>query len=324
MVRMRSRVRLAMLALLLVCAAVLAALTARAFAPPELRGHVTDEADVISAGDRGDLEERLEAYRAHTGIEIDALILPSLYGESIEDVAQAAWSHSKLAHDVRGDAVLVVLSIAERAVRIEIGPAAAAALSEEKANDIIRNVMGPLIAEHAYYAAIRDGTGAIMRELGGGVTASSARHAPESQRATRFVTSGVIVFFLLLILLRLLFRGGGFRGGGGGRPIHAEPRKIPRRRRVHQSGTGYNAIDGARTTLAGSRFVSRFVVGGARRMYAERGEPGARARAQQSSGARRRRRQASLVVGGRLTLRGRVAPRVGRAEGEVPDSGKRT
>jgi hypothetical protein len=71
---------------------VLASSVAAAFTPPTQRGSVNDVANVLAPAERTALTARIAAYRARTTNEVVVLVLASLEGNSIEDVAYATFN----------------------------------------------------------------------------------------------------------------------------------------------------------------------------------------------------------------------------------------
>jgi uncharacterized protein len=111
-----------------------------AYTPPPIQGHVNDLAGKLSAGEKADLEQRLEAVNQSNGAEIAVLILPALPdGETIEDVAYGAfngWKHGKKGTD---NGVLLVIAVAEHRVRIETGKGVEGQLTDLQTQDIIQH-----------------------------------------------------------------------------------------------------------------------------------------------------------------------------------------
>jgi len=94
---------------------------AAAYVPPPIDGHVTDRAGKLSASEKADLEQRLEGVNRATSAEIAVLILPSLDGQTIEDVAYGTFNGWQLGKKGKDNGVLLVIAVQEHRVRIETG-----------------------------------------------------------------------------------------------------------------------------------------------------------------------------------------------------------
>ena len=189
---------------------------ALAFVPPAIEGHVTDKAFKLDGQDDRVLERQLEGIRQASGHEIAFLLVPSLDGETIDDIAFTTFNTWKLGQKGADNGVLVVIVPGDRKVRIETGKGAGGALTDLQANDIIRNVIGPLLKQDRFREAIAAGADAIEKALVEG--GAAGKPPPPAGRARSTVPTPVV---LLLGVLGLLFfiwvaRKGGGGGGGGG------------------------------------------------------------------------------------------------------------
>lgn len=215
----RARRRLAPLvafvAALVAAVVLLVGGSALAFVPPPIEGHVTDKAFKLDGQDDRILERKLEGIRQATGNEIAFLLIPSVGDETIEDIAFTTFNTWKLGQKGVDNGVLVVIAPGERKVRIETGKGAGGALTDLQSNDIIRNVIGPLLKQDRFRDAIAAGADAIDKALTkGGVAGTPGGTArPRSQvPAPVAIALGIAALFFFFWLAR---KGGGGGGGGG-------------------------------------------------------------------------------------------------------------
>jgi uncharacterized protein len=206
-------------AVLVAIAVLLVGGAALAFAPPRQEGHVTDTAVRLDGQDDRFLEQKLEAMRRADGYEIAFLLVGSLDGETIEDVAYTTFAAWKLGQKGADNGVLVVIAPNDRKVRIETGKGAGGGLTDLQTNDIIRNVIGPLLKQDRFRDAIAAGADAIdkaMREGGvaGKPVAPGAGNQSKPLPKPVAIALGIAVLFLFMWLGRNR-RGGGGGGGGG-------------------------------------------------------------------------------------------------------------
>ncbi|APR85908.1 methanol dehydrogenase [Minicystis rosea] len=162
--------------LLAVLGAILTmATSAFAFKPPPLNGHVMDTAGKLSQADIQYLDAKLSGYRQQTGFAIVAFIVGSLEGEPIDDVAYTTFNAWGVGEKGKDNGVLLVIAPNERKVRIETGKGVGGELTDLQSNDIIRQVIAPLLQQNRFREAIDEGTGAIAKALSGEAPNSPAR-----------------------------------------------------------------------------------------------------------------------------------------------------
>lgn len=125
-----------------------------AYDPPKLTGYVVDVASKLSTQQLSDLNTKLSRLNKSTKNEFAALIIPSLNGNSIEDVAQdtfKSWGIGKAGLD---NGVLVVIAVAERKYRIQTGKGVEGDLTDLQCNDILRNTLAPFLKKGDFYGGL--------------------------------------------------------------------------------------------------------------------------------------------------------------------------
>jgi uncharacterized protein len=194
--------------------------------PPAPQGRISDYAGVLGPADRAALEAQLLRYEhAAAGAptsgekagapQIAVVVIPSLDGEPVEDVALRFAERWKIGSHA-DDGILLLNSVAERKLRIEVGYGAEGRLPDALASRIIREIMSPRLHVGDYPGGLRAGVAAIHQALTGqpitGVDRQAGSQPPYSRQGKRWGMGGGV--FLLLFLILLL--GGRGRGGGGG------------------------------------------------------------------------------------------------------------
>lgn len=207
------------------------------FEPPPLSGHVVDPGATLSAEQRLAIDRKLEAFREQTGYAVVAFVVPSLEGNTIEDVAYETFNAWKIGDEKADNGVLLVLAPNDRKSRIETGKGVGGDLTDLESIEILRSYVTPAMKDGDIPRAVSDGTDAITRALAGDLPTTAAPHAPKPESApfTSWIFLGLVVILGLLAIVFprfrwvlfglvqvLLFRrasgfgGGGGRGGGGG------------------------------------------------------------------------------------------------------------
>jgi uncharacterized protein len=141
---------------------------ALAYTPPPLVGAVNDGASLLTPGERSTLESRLKTHRDAHGDEIVVFTVPSLGGESIEDVAYGAFNTWKIGQKGKDNGVLLVIAPKERKTRIETGKGLGHKITDLQSKQILSERVGPRLKEGKNYEGIAAGVESIVSLLTGG------------------------------------------------------------------------------------------------------------------------------------------------------------
>jgi len=219
-----------------IAAALLVALPAMGTAEvavPPLTGPVVDTAGLLDAGSVRRLEQLSRAARSEEGargVQLQYLIVPSLDGEPIEDLSIRVAEAWKIGTKGKDNGVLVVVAVADRAVRIEVGGGLEGALTDAQAGRIIRGTIVPEFRGGRYGDGLFDAGVEILSALGA-LPTDVARRQVRAPPAIHFSSLAIVAFFILVLVIRSLsgfgprrrrsmwwggpWGGGGFGGGGG-------------------------------------------------------------------------------------------------------------
>lgn len=194
---------------------------------PANDGWVTDLAHVLTASQEAELEKLMSSYQAGSGHDVALLTVRDLGGRTLEELALQTARAWKLGQRDLHDGALLLVAVAERRMRIEVGRGLEGTLTDLTCGSIIRDVIAPRLRDGAYYDGLRAGLLAIHAAAGGG-------YAPPASRQPGGGPLVFLVFVVLLVLLLRLrarsrrpflgpaYRGswfggyGGFSRGGGG------------------------------------------------------------------------------------------------------------
>jgi uncharacterized protein len=162
-------------------------------------GWVTDRAGLLSAGEEHALEKHLEALNASPERDVALLILPDLGGRPIEEVALDTARAWKIGDAKTSAGALLLVAVAERELRIEVGRGLEGELTDALAGRIVRDVIVPELRAERPYEALRRGLDAIDAVLGGDVRA--VERAREASRDSEFLALVPVLFFAVLVLV---------------------------------------------------------------------------------------------------------------------------
>lgn len=195
---------------------------------PKLQGYVNDYASVISPEYEAKLTDSLSALEAQTTAQIFVLTIPSLEGEEISSFAFSVAENWGIGQKGEDNGALMLISMDERKIRIEVGYGLEGVLTDTKCGLIIRNILAPAFREGDYSRGIFQAVSTMIEVAGGDDTAVADLAKKENRGASGseiLKVLFVIIFWLLFLggrgrfhIIPIFFGGhyGGYRGGGFG------------------------------------------------------------------------------------------------------------
>lgn len=180
--------------------------------------HVHDEANVLSQQTVDYLENQLKVYEDSTSNQIAILIIASLDGDPVEEYSLRVAEKWKLGQKDKDNGVLLLISVDDHKIRIEVGEGLEGVLTDALSSRIIRNELAPNFRKDDYGAGVRSGVNAIIAVIGGEYTAEDANeNSIEELGWKERLLIGVFVFGILGIFTCL----GIFVPGCGGWFLYA-------------------------------------------------------------------------------------------------------
>ena len=113
---------------------------------PRLTGPVVDNAGIFKKSDFNLLTSHLLSLNSQNGPQIAVLTLKALEGESIESFSIKVAEKWKIGSSENDDGVIILISLDEHKIRIEVGYGLEGTLTDAKCSLIIRNIMAPLFS----------------------------------------------------------------------------------------------------------------------------------------------------------------------------------
>jgi uncharacterized protein len=165
---------------------------------PEPTGYVNDFANIISNPVEEALEQRLSSFTASTSNELTVVTLKSLEGDSVENVAVDLFSQWGIGSKEKDNGVLLLISVEDRELRIEVGYGLEPVLTDARAGNIIRNEITPAFKDGDYDAGVTAGTEAIISVISGDPTLFN-NQPQKSTIGEKFS----LFFFLVMVLVYL-------------------------------------------------------------------------------------------------------------------------
>ncbi|MBL0741801.1 TPM domain-containing protein [Chryseolinea lacunae] len=177
---------------------------------PEHGGQwVHDEAGILSAGGKAQIEAMLKAERDSTSNQIAVLIVPSLDGEAIEDYTLRVAEKWGIGQKSKDNGVLWFIAVNDRQLRIETGSGLEGVLTDAMSSRINRNEVAPFFRQQKYDEGVAAGVMAIIQTIKG----EYKNDAPAPRRKVSRKSSPLLTIIILIVIIFLASRR---RGGGGG------------------------------------------------------------------------------------------------------------
>lgn len=198
---------------------------------------INDFAGILSPATQDSLEKLSGALLKTVGVSLVLATTPDLQGASIDVAANELFSKWGIGQKGKDEGILVLLSVADRAVRIETGYGAEGYVTDVQAGRIIREAGQAFLTHNDWNAGLsyimlsladlsaREHNSSLA-EVSGYMVPSVPRDTPSSSakkpNAVSMVLLALLVLFLLctrsgraLLLLMLLTSGRGSSSGGG-------------------------------------------------------------------------------------------------------------
>jgi uncharacterized protein len=182
------------------------------------QGYVSDYAGVVDAASKARLETYLGAVERSTGAQIALVLIPSLEGEPIEDVANTIFRQWGVGQKGKDEGILLLLATRDRRSRLEVGYGLEPILPDGLDGSILRE-MRPALRQQQYGEAMMAAADTIGSAI---ATAKHVALTPPMPRRLRRTPVDSIPWPMVLggvfLLLWLMRSGGprGYSGGGGG------------------------------------------------------------------------------------------------------------
>jgi uncharacterized protein len=197
-------------------AAVCLLLAAFAFALdfPELTGRVVDQAGVMSAASKSDVEAKSKALEDKSGIQLVVATVKSLQGSDIETYANQLARFWKLGEAKKNNGVLLLVAPNEHKVRIEVGYGLEGTLTDALSSVIIASAILPRFKTNDYSGGIERGVDGIISVLSGDSAEWQPKPTVRNDKAENIDSLLPLLFTLFLIFFVWYL----IRNAGGGRP----------------------------------------------------------------------------------------------------------
>jgi uncharacterized protein len=197
---------------------------------PALTGRVVDQAGVMSAESRADVETKLKDLEDKSGIQLVVATVKTLQGSDVETYANQLFRFWKLGEAKKNNGVLLLVAPAEHKVRIEVGYGLEGTLTDALSSVIIASAIVPRLRTGDFSGGIERGVDGIISVLSGDKSDWQQKAKVRSEGAADdFDRLFPVLFFVLMIFIiwYLIRHANGPGGGRGGRGGYGGPIFLP-------------------------------------------------------------------------------------------------
>lgn len=193
---------LAIFMTLLCCTLPLAALEV-----PPLAAPVTDTAGLLSAEQATQLNDLLLDYQTETSNQFAVLIIPYLEGEVLESFSIRVAEAWALGQAEKDNGLLLLIALAERRLRIEVGYGLEGVLTDAFCGRVIDNTIVPRFKNEQYFDGITAGLLELIRQTGDEFSPDPALAPAASSSGDRFGAYLFLILPFLMIVFVSIFLG---------------------------------------------------------------------------------------------------------------------
>jgi uncharacterized protein len=193
---------------------------------PPLTGRVVDQANIMTAQSRSDLETTLKELEDKSSIQLVVATVKSLQGSDVETYANDLFRFWKLGEAKKNNGVLLLIAPAEHKVRIEVGYGLEGTLTDALSSVIISSAIIPRFKAGDFSAGIERGVDGIVSVLSGDTADWQPKVQVRSDDASSVINDLLVPLFPMLIFFLIWYLMSSATGSGSRRAIRQRGRTI--------------------------------------------------------------------------------------------------
>lgn len=182
--------------------------------PSKPLSFVNDYTETLSKEEKDSLEVKISNFEKQTTDEIAVVIIPSLDGDVIENVAQNIFTKWGIGKKDKNNGVLVLIAMEEHKTRIHTGYGVEGALTDIGTFYIQNDVMTPAFREGKYFVGINGALDKIIESLKGENIVPEGYSVKEKSGFKISFELLIFGFVLLQWMVAILGRSKSWWGGG--------------------------------------------------------------------------------------------------------------
>ncbi len=166
---------------------------------PVLKNRVNDYAGMLSSTTQRQLEATLRDLERTDSTQIVVLTLRSLEGENIEEFSMRVAETWQIGQKGLDNGALLIISIKDRKIRIEVGYGLEGTLTDLMAGRIIRNIIAPRFKAGNFDQGVTDGIQSMIQVVRGEFKATKSVRSPASRPSPWHGNYYSLIVFLFLV-----------------------------------------------------------------------------------------------------------------------------
>lgn len=161
---------------------------------PKLIGRVVDNANILSEKQEEELNLILQSEEQRTSNQIVVVTLDSLKGYDIADYSYQLGRYWAIGQKDKNNGILLIISMTEKKIRIEVGYGLEGVLTDNKAHEIIEYILKPNFRQNNFFNGIKKAINAIIEVIKGEYNSKDYRVLSSSSEKTFFIYL-IVIFF---------------------------------------------------------------------------------------------------------------------------------
>lgn len=180
---------------------------------PSFQTSVYDYANLLSATEKTELENKLVRYSDSTSTQIVVITIESLKGEDVSQLATnwaQTWGIGQAKED---NGVVILVAKDDRKIAINPGYGLEDRLTAGLGGEIIRNVITPEFKAGSYYQGLDKGVDALIKVFAGKYKGERKQNKSKDFPILPFI---IIIFIIVFLIAKNKKNGGGGNSGNSG------------------------------------------------------------------------------------------------------------
>lgn len=186
---------------------------------PDLTGRVVDNANILSSNEELMLSNKYAALENKTSAQLVLVTLNSLNGYDIADYGYQLGRHWGIGQRDLNNGLLIIISMQDRKMRIEVGYGLEGVVTDAIAHNIIHEVMRPDFKKSKYYSGINKASDLLIKAVNKEPLPKNIKTKKKTNGGESFVMPILIFVYFLSGFIKQVFPSGLVRTGlaiGGG------------------------------------------------------------------------------------------------------------
>ena len=180
--------------------------------PDKPQSFVNDYTGTLSLENKNSLENKISSFEKQTTNEIAVVIIPSLDGDTVENVAQNIFTKWGIGKKDKNNGVLLLIAMAEHKTRIHTGYGVEGNLTDLATSYIQSEIIAPAFRAGDYYGGINSALDKMIESLNGNNVVPEDYTTPQKSGISfNFI---IFSFIALQWIIAILSRSKSWWGGG--------------------------------------------------------------------------------------------------------------